>query len=361
MDRQRRRVLTWVAGAAVTPLLAPRRAGAAGASPAAVRIAGGASSAQGQIRLTGLSHVLAEQGWLEAELTKRGVRLEWFTTAHAATGPMINDGFANGTVDFAAYGDLPSAILNANGVETKLVVPHGLGQGDAFLVVPADSPAKTIDDLKGKRLAVHRGRPWEIPLLRLLASRGLSYADFKLFNINPQAGMAALSSNHVDALLTMTDAYLLEDKHVGRIIWSTKDLPLDWKTRTELWAAKSFIDAYPEATQVVVTAYVKAAYWASQEQNREAVIHVATSNGTPESVVLRSYQNDHVPWKDRWSPLFNDLLYDHYRTTVSFALKQDLIRRPVDVDAWFDKRWVAAALRELHLETYWQPVNRKPA
>ena len=360
MNRQRRRVLGWMAGAAVTPWLAPLRARAGGAPPA-VRIAGGASSSQGQVRLGGLSHVLAEQGWLEAELKKRGVALEWFTTSHAATGPMINDGFANGTVDFAAYGDLPSAILNASGVETKLVVPHGLGQGDAFLVVPADSTAKTIEDLKGKRLAVHRGRPWEIPLLRLLAARGLSYTDFKLFNINPQAGMAALSSNHVDALWTMTDAYLLEDKHVGRIIWSTKDMPLDWKTRTELWAKKSFLDAYPEVSQLVVTAYVKASYWASQEQNRDAVIHIASNNGTPESVIRRSYQNDHVPWKDRWSPLFNDLLYEHYRTTVSFALKQELIRRPVDVDAWFDKRWVTAALHELHLENYWQPVTRKPA
>ncbi len=324
--------------------------------PAAIRIAGGASFDNGKLRLSGLGHVVAEQGWLEQQLSARGVRLEWFSTAHAATGPMINEGFANGSVDFAGYGDLPSAILNAGGVETRLVMPHGLGTGEGFLVVPIDSPARSINDLKGKKLAIHRGRPWEMPLVRLLQTNGLKYSDFKLFNINPEAGMAAIASRKMDAMFTTTSAYLLEDRHVGRIIWSTLDATPDWKTRTDFFAARSFVERWPELTQIVVTAYVKAAHWASKAENEEVMIKVAMNNGTPESVVRRMYTDRRVDWKNRWSVLYNDVVPAHYKRTVAFALEQKLISRPVDVNTWFDRRFAQAALKELQIEGWWQPV-----
>jgi sulfonate transport system substrate-binding protein len=349
---QRREVLGWLAAGVAAGALGARRAQAAPA-PKAIRIAGGASFRDGKARYTSYSAVIAEQGELARDLGKRGIALEWFTTSHAATGPMINEAFANGTVDFAGYGDLPSAILNAGGVETRVVMAHGLAGTDSFLVVPANSPARSIDDLKGKRLAVHRGRPWELPLLRLLDSRGLGYEDFKLFNINPQAGMSALAAGHVEGLFTMTDAYLLEDKKVGRILWSTKEAPLDWKMRTDFFAARSFIEQHPDLTQIVVNAYVKAAHWASREENKEAMIKIETASGKPESVVRRSQERDGVTWKDRWSPLFSDVMVQHYRKTLDFALAQKLIRHPVPLAPLFDRRFVTTALTQLQLESYW--------
>ncbi|WP_164931973.1 ABC transporter substrate-binding protein [Janthinobacterium sp. 17J80-10] len=358
MDPRKRQTLERLAALAAGALSIPGVAQAQGlALPKAVRLAGGASYANGRLRLGGLAHFIAEQGWLEQQLNQRGSKLEWFGTSHAAVGPMINEAFTNGSVDFASYGDLPSAILNAGGVDTRLLVPNGLGQGDAFLVVPRESKARSIEDLKGKSLAVHRGRPWELPLVRLLQAKGLKYSDFKLYNINPQTGMSALASKHVDALFTMTDAYLLEDKGVGRIIWSTKEAPLDWKTRTELWGSKAFIDKYPDLTQLVVTAYIKAAHWASQEANQDAVFALATANGTPESVVRRSYADRKYPWKERYTPLFNEVVYEHYRNTIAFAYDQKIIQRKIDLDTWFDKRFVPVALKDLGIENYWKPVT----
>lgn len=355
MPWNRRQCLQWGAGA--TGLTLAPWLHARGDLPKAVRIAGGASSENGRLRLGGLAHVVEEQGWLRQQLADRGVQLEWFATAHAATGPMINEGFANGSVDFAGYGDLPSAILNAGGVDTRLVMPHGLGSGEAFLVVPVDSPAKTIQDLKGKRLAIHRGRPWEMSLVRLLQSQGLKYTDFRLFNINPEAGMSAIASRQMDALVTTTNAYLLEDKGVGRIIWSTVDADLSFKYRTDFWASKKFLDRWPELAQLVVTAYVRAAHWASQAQNEEAMVRIAANNGTPESVIRRSYGTRVYDWRDRWSVLYQPLLTTHYRNTLAFALEQKIIPRSVDLGQWFEPKYVQAALRQLQLEQWWKPVD----
>lgn len=366
MNLSRRQALQWlVAGAAAGALVPVRaqggtQASTASAPPKAIRLAGGASYAAGKLRLTGQACVIAEQGWLEQQLKARGIALEWFGTSHAAVGPMVNEAFANGSVDFASYGDLPSAILNAGGVDTRLLVPNGLGQTDAFLVVPRNSKARSIEDLKGKSLAVHRGRPWEMPLLRLMRERKLTYSDFKVFNINPQTGMSALAGGSVDALFTMTDAYLLEDKGVGRIIWSTKDAPLDWKTRTELWGAKSFIDRYPDLTRLVVTAYIKAGHWSSLDANQPEVLRQAMAGGTPESVVRRSYQDRQYPWKERFTPLFNEVVYAHYRSTIDLAYEQKIIPRRIDLASWFDPRFVPLALKDLALEHYWKPFAVAP-
>ena len=223
-------------------------------------------------------------------------------------------------------------------------------------MVPRNSTARSLEDLKGKTLAIHRGRPWEVPLLRLLDSKGLSYKDFKVYNMNPNAGMAAIAANRVDALFTTLDAYILEAKGVGKIIWSTKSAPLDWRMRTELFALKSFVDQYPDLTQTVVTAYVKAAQWASQSESRETMIKVASKAERPEAVIRRSYDDDTFSWKDKWSPLFNEFVYEHYRHTVAIALDKKIISKPIDVNKWLEPRFVNTALRELNLTQYWQPL-----
>jgi sulfonate transport system substrate-binding protein len=172
----------------------------------------------GERTFSGLTAVIVSNGWLERELRQRGVAIEWVPVSGSSVGPIINEGFASGTIDIASYGDLPSIIANAAGVRTELIVPSGRGS-DTHLLVPPDSSAQSILDLKGKRIAIHRGRPWELPFSRLIDSVGLTYDDFQVLNLEPQAGAAALAARKVDALYTISP-YLLVEKGVGKIIWS---------------------------------------------------------------------------------------------------------------------------------------------
>ena len=357
IDRRRREMLKGVGASLALAAAAPRAARAMD-RPSRIQLGGHAVANGPKLALSSYTYVLDKQGWLRAQLARQDIELSWFGTAHSATGPMINEAFANRTLQFAVYGDLPSVILNAGGVQTRIVVPNGVGGLEAFLVVPTQSKARTLEDLKGKTIAVHRGRPWELPLVRLLDSRRLTYADFKIYNMNPPAGMAALVAKRVDALFTTFDAYVLEERGLGRIIWSTRQAPLDWIPRTELFAAKSFIDRYPDLTQTVVTAYVKAAHWASQPENREELIKAASSE-RPESVQRRTWDDDSFEWKDRWSPLFNDHVYEHYRKVISIAREKKIIGKPLDADNLFDTRFVGPALRELQLTDYWKPFTAK--
>jgi sulfonate transport system substrate-binding protein len=311
--------------------------------PKAVRIAAITYTNAGRTTYYGASAIIEAEGWLKSELKKKGVELEWFPASHAAVGPLVNEAFANHSIDFAGYGDLPSILLNAGGVETQLLLSSGAGN-ESYLVVPAHSPATSIAELKGKRIAIHRGRPWELTFLKLLEANGLSYNDFKIFNINPVAGAAALAAGKVDALFTLTDAYTLEDQGTGKIIWSTKTAPPEWKMRVGLWGAKSFVDRYPELAQLVVTAHIRAAYWSSQPENRDELIRILARSGTPESALKREYDNASIAWKDRWSPLIDESLYRHFRDAVHYALEKRLISRGIDADRLLEPKFVATAL-----------------
>jgi sulfonate transport system substrate-binding protein len=320
-------------------------------SPQVVRIAAVSYTIAGKTVFMN-SALVTKEGGLEEALAKRGVKLEWVPAATASVGPIINEGFANGTIDFASYGDLPPIILNSARPITQLVAPWGRN-GNSYLVVPASSKAASIEDLKGKRIALHRGRPWEIAFANLVESKGLTLKDFKIVNVNPQVGAAALASGSVDAFFSLSDAYNLEDKKVGRIIWSTKNAPPDWKLMGGLWGRNAFVEKYPELTQAIVNSYIKANHWISQEKNRDRYFREYATQVQSESVLRRDYEQDNVAWKDRWTPLYDQALVEHYRRASAYAKKSGLIRQEVDLNKLLNPKFTNQALKDLGLDNFW--------
>jgi sulfonate transport system substrate-binding protein len=332
----------------------PARSGSAGGRPQTLTIASIAYPHEGQQRYQGQIAIIQEQGWLDEQLAKRGVKLVWFPVPTAVGGPLINEGFAGKRIDFASYGDFPAIIAKSGGVDLRLIAPNGRGQ-NAYLVVRKGLNARTVADLKGKRIALHRGRPWELPFAKLLDANGLSLKDFRILNINPPASHAALASGDVDAVFLLSDAYLLEQKGIGRIIWSTKQAPADWKMRAELFGRGDFVDAHPDLTNIVVEAYLRAAHWSSLPENRQRVNEISARAETPLSVVEAEQNEPRVAWKDRFSPLFDEFMVSHYRNVADYTYRQGLVRTKVDIDHLLEPRFAQEALQRLKLEKYWQP------
>jgi sulfonate transport system substrate-binding protein len=350
--------LAWAAGAsqvasATATASAPASVGAR--LPETVRIAAVARPAPaGRTVFAGASGQVAQDRWLEAELGKLGVRLEWVPVTTNSVAAQVNEAFASKSIDFASYGDLPSIIANASGLQTRLVLPGG-SLNNTYLVVPPNSTARSIRDLKGKRIALHRGRPWEYPFARLLQANGLKLSDVKLLNLNPQAGAAALATGGADAFFTLSDAFVLEDKKVGKIIWASKKAPEDWKMRAELWGDSAFLQRYPQVAQLVVSAYLREHHKAAAaaDAGRENYIRSEALGGQSEDVVRRELAGDGTQWKDRWSPLFTPAVRAHYAAEAEYARQAGLIARPLPVDALFAPQFVKQGLAQLQLQDYW--------
>lgn len=342
-------------GAALAVLMWSGQAQAAAPLPDAVRIAVvSRTGPSGKTVFSGSSALVAEQGWLAAELGKRGVKLQWVPVTTNSVAVQVNEAFANKSIDFAQYGDLPSIIANASGLRTRLVVPGG-SMNNTYLVVPAGSSARSIKDLKGKKIALHRGRPWEFPFARLLEANGMQASDVRILNLNPQAGASALASGSADAFFTLSDAFLLEDKKVGRIIWSSKQAPQDWKMRAELWGDSAFLEKHPQLAQLVATAYVKAHQSVANGGGREEYIRHEVAAGQVRSLIEREMDGDTTAWKERWAPLFTPALQAHYAAGAAYARQARLIGRPLDTRELYAPRFVEQALLQLKLQHYWTP------
>jgi sulfonate transport system substrate-binding protein len=312
-----------------------------------------------QVGGAGAAGRVAREGWLAARLKEKGYTLEWMAVA-GDTGPVINEAFASRRIQFASYGDLPSLILNAAGIQTRMIVPLGRGT-DVYLLVPNNSTAQSVTDLKGKRVSLHRSRPWEMSFYKLTADHGLSRKDFRIMNMDPHAGVAALAGGSVDAHFS-NNGLTYAARKVGKVIWSSRD-DFSKKMRAELWASQPFIAAHPDIAQLVATAFVRAQYYNSQDAHREEVIQEGSRNGTPQAVVRQTYANPRIAWKDSWTPLFDGLVWQQYRQSATFAFDRKIIGRWVPAESLLEPHFVQAALRNLKLDGYWQPWSgaRPPA
>ena len=65
--------------------------------------------------------------------------------------------------------------------------------------MPKGSPVHSVAQLRGKRIAVAQGSSADYHLLTVLNKAGLSVHDVTLVYLQPAAGLAALTSGHVDA------------------------------------------------------------------------------------------------------------------------------------------------------------------
>jgi sulfonate transport system substrate-binding protein len=176
-----------------------------------------------------------------------------------------------------------------------------------------------------------------------------------LLSVHAQAA-EPLSAGRVDGFFTLSDAYLLEDKKVGKIIWSSKQAPLDWKMRAELFGASDFVKQQPEITPLVVDAYLKASQWIAQEQNKDEYIKYLTQSGQPESVLLREVQGE--PWAAHVNPLIDATLRQQYRDGIAYSLKAKLIRNDITVNDLLDDRFVDQGVKDLKLQGIWTPLSR---
>ncbi len=332
-----------------------------GARPAddkVVDIAGIIAPQKGKEEFIGGLAEIQKEGWLDAELAKKGWKANWVPVPPAVGGPVVNEGFAAGTIDIASYGDLPAIIAMAGGVDLKLVVGTN-APSNIYVAVGAGSPAKTLKDLRGKKVALHRGRPWEAGFARYAESQGMTLDDFKIINVNATAGTAALTSGKVDAIvLIQAEAYVLEDRGLARILWSTRDAPDSWKMMAGTFVRSDFAKAHPDIVQIVVNAYVRQAYWASREENRETVIGWGTKFGAPLSAVRKDADNTKLSWRERSSPIARPALAEHMKYVADYAARTGLIRKPVNTSTLIDSRYVDRALVDLKLRTWWKPAPK---
>ncbi len=286
-----------------------------------------------------------QQGLLEKEFAKDGIKIQW--TFNPGAGPATNEQLANGLVDFAHHGDLPIIIGRATGLKTKLLFSY-TRFGPSYITGPVDSAAKSLEDLKGKRLAVFKGTANQLVLGRILKKHGYTERDFKTLSMDGDTLRAAIATKDVDGGLIAP--FDLESRGVGKVIYSTGNDP-ELASQGVFWVSEDFEKKYPQIVQRVVNVLIKATAWSSDEKNREVLYKLWANSGTSYYEYQKTYAD--IPLKWRLSPLLDEYFLETLKKSIAQSKEFKLIRREVDINGWLAPQYLNTALKELHLENYW--------
>jgi sulfonate transport system substrate-binding protein len=276
------------------------------------------------------------------------IKVEWYFFKGA--GPAVNEAIANGQLDFAWQGDLPSVIGRASGLKTKILLANG-AHAPMYLAVPEGSPVASIKELRGRKVSIFRGTNNHLAAVKVLAANGMTERDLQVLNMDSATTNAALASKDIDAAFGNFNLISLNEIGRARIIYTTKGDNPAFERQSAVLVTDAFEAAHPRIVGKIVKALVAAARWSSEESNRDALLDVWAKSGISASVFR--YDFDGQPLRYRNTPLIDPYLIEQYRFQARQAREFGLVRRDIDIDHWFEPRHLEQALRELGLETYW--------
>ncbi|TDD62101.1 NrtA/SsuA/CpmA family ABC transporter substrate-binding protein [Actinomadura rubrisoli] len=193
------------------------------------------------------------EGILDKRLKAVGARVEWGGSYASFTATI--DAVRSGSVNVLEGAISPALGYLANSRNIKIfsftdpVTDRSAPPRDG-LVVPADSPVRSVRDLVGKQVAVNKGGRGEYLLLLALRQNGIPADQVKRVYLNPVQGASAFATGKVDAWWAIVDAYPEVVAKGARVLLNGRDLP---DRDLNIWAARTeLLGKHPEAVKVLL-------------------------------------------------------------------------------------------------------------
>lgn len=344
----------FVAGLAATSLATPWLARAQSHAARVVRIGSPDLGTAGKPSPGGGSLAIVQANrWLEEEFAKDGIEVQW--NFFRGAGPAVAEALAARQLDIVSLGDLASVIHKARGLPTRFIAATGRGTG-SYLATAPGSTIRSVADLKGRKVSVLKGTAYQRPFDNLLAAAGLSEKDVRLINMDWPSSKAAVVAGQIDATFGGADLFILREKGVN-ILPLTRGKGAAFTINSGLLATEDFVAGNAPLVQRVVGQLVRAAAWASQEANREALIKLYVANsGNPETSFREELAGENLAV--RYSPLLDDGFIANYQTVLDDGLRLGLIRgEGFDVKRWFQPQFVQQAVKDLKLANTWRETD----
>ena len=151
-------------------------------------------------------------GSLDRKLAPLGVAVRWI---EFPAGPQLLEGLNVGAVDLGYVGEAPPVFAQAAGAKFVYVGFDPASPRAEAIVVPRDSPLKTVGDLKGRKVALNKGSNVHYLLVRLLEQSGLKYQDVQTVFLPPADARAAFEKGAVDAWVIWDPFLAAAEKQSG--------------------------------------------------------------------------------------------------------------------------------------------------
>jgi sulfonate transport system substrate-binding protein len=297
---------------------------------------------------TGTMAVVQARRYLEDEFRSDGIKVEW--VFFRGEGPAVNEALSNRQLDFSTQGGLPAIVGRSVGIDTRAVFVSG-SRANTFVLVRANSAIRSVKELRGKRIAFHKGTATQLAANRILGLHGLTEREVRVLNLDPAAAQAALQAGDLDAIFGTIALLRLREAGVAKVIFSTSNTPAA-TSPSQVVVHQDFARREPDLTRRTVKALVRASHWMADEKNRDEVFSIWSKGG---SISAAMYREEYagIPLAERHAPQFDPFVLSRIQQSVEDAYQFKLIRRKFEVAGWTDKRYLDAAIRDLGLQAYW--------
>lgn len=214
--------------------------------------------------------ILKANGTLEKLLAPSGYKISWH---EFSSGLPLLEALNVGGVDLSAdVADTVPVFAQAAGAKLTYLAQESPSPSAQAIIVRADSPIKSIADLKRKKIAVTKAAGVHYLLIATLEKAGLKFSDVDPAYLSPADGRAAFERGSVDAWVTW-DPFLagVQRQSQVRVLSDGKGVA-DYQ-RYYL-ASTTFADAHPEVLRVVFEELQKTGQW-TKAHPKEAAAFLA--------------------------------------------------------------------------------------
>jgi sulfonate transport system substrate-binding protein len=262
-----------------------------------------------------------QQHGFETKLAKIGVdKVDWLEFQF---GPPMLEAMTAGAIDIGSVGDTPPIFSQAGGGDIVYVLatpssPHGI-------LVPNDSPIRSLADLKGKRVAFGKGSSAHNVLLKALKLAGLSYGDIQPIYLGPSEASAAFTGRKIDAWVVWDPYYALAEERFGaRVIADTAKIP-ELAGYAFYIANRHFVKRHPDVMHAALDVLVDTTQWADAHRNEVASL-LAQNTGLDLKIQQRATQRTQFT-----RTAFTDEVLKSQQETADRFFEQKLIPARIDI------------------------------
>ncbi len=223
--------------------------------------------------------LLKGKGLLEKKLETIGYTVTW---TEFPAGPQLLEALNIGAVDFGTTGETPPIFAQAAGAPLVYIAHEPPAPRGEAILVPKDSPIKTVADLKGKNVALNKGSNVHFLLVKALEEAGLQYTDIKTSFLPPADARAAFEQGAVDAWVIWDPFQAAAEVAIeARELRNGEGIVPNHQFYL---GAKTFVDNHSQAVDIVIEAVAEIDEWA-KTNTAAAAAEIAPSVGIPEDVL----------------------------------------------------------------------------
>src|SRR5580700_10162289 len=210
--------------------------------------------------------LLKARGSLEKRLAPLRVDVKW---TEFPAGPQLLEGLNVGSIDFGTVGEAPPIFAQAAGADLVYVGNEPAASAAEAILVPKNSPIKSVAELKGKKVALNKGSNVHFLLVKLLEKAGVKYSDIDPIFLPPADARAAFERGSVDAWAIWEPFLAAAQKQTGARILADGNGVVS--NHQFFLASRSYASKRADVVAIVLQELAIVDQWAKTNQKEAAI------------------------------------------------------------------------------------------